>query len=152
MRSLRPETEADGVAFPQTRKGEYFRKYLLPIMLWMLLIFTSSSIPSVTFPKVSFWGWAKLVHLFYYIVLCFLVQRALRRQTRFPKLAMHSYLYGILVAVVYGATDEYHQLLTPGRHGAISDVFIDGLGAFLYFVFVKVSRYLKPQSGPPALQ
>ena len=146
-----PETELDDAAFPRTKKGEYSWKYLLPILLWMILIFISSSIPSAEFPTVTFWGWAKLVHLFYYMVLCFLVQRALRRQRLFPKLAMHPYLYGIIFAFIYGGTDEFHQIFTLGRHGHISDVFIDGFGAFLYFAFTKLSRYVKPQSDPPAL-
>lgn len=110
----------------------------------MLLIFVSSSIPAETFPKVSFWGWAKLVHLLYYMILCYLVQRALRRQVQFPKLAEHPFLYGFIVTVLYGATDEFHQLFTPGRHGQLSDVFIDSLGAMLSFIAIR--RWRKPTS------
>src|SRR5271169_2265855 len=90
--------------------NRYGVKYLLPVFLWMLLIFISSSIPAEDFPQVQFWGWAKLIHLIYYGVLCFLAQRAVSNQVRFPLLARHSYIVGIIFAVLYGASDEFHQL------------------------------------------
>ena len=32
-------------------------------------------------------------------------------------------------AVIYAATDEFHQLFVPGRSGQISDILLDGAGA-----------------------
>ncbi len=118
--------------------NEFFKKYTFPILLWMVLIFVSSSIPQEAFPDVGFWGWAKLVHLFYYCVLCFLIYRAIRHQNRFPGLSRYAFVIGILLATLYGATDEFHQTFTAGRHGRLTDVLIDGLGACLFFVGVKV--------------
>ncbi|HEX7573234.1 MAG TPA: VanZ family protein [Bacteroidota bacterium] len=107
-------------------------RYLLPVALWMVVIFISSSIPAEDFPQVEFWGWAKLVHLIYYGFLCFLVHRAISSQTRYPLLARHSYLFGLFFAVLYGVSDELHQLSTPGRHGQFADIMIDAVGAFLF--------------------
>ena len=112
----------------------FFKKYTVPVLLWMGVIFVSSSIPKDDFPEVSFWGWAKLIHLFYYCVLCFLIQRALHQQERFLLLSRHSFGWAILISTLYGATDEFHQLFTPGRHGQVTDVLIDGFGACLFFV------------------
>ena len=120
-------------------------KYTFPALLWMALIFVSSSIPSEAFPEVSFWGWAKLIHLFYYCVLCFLVQRALYHQRKFPGLSRHSYLIGIVVATLYGATDEFHQMFTPGRHALVSDVLIDACGACIFLLGVKVFALMSPK-------
>jgi VanZ family protein len=37
-----------------------------------------------------------------------------------------------LFAVLYAATDEFHQSFTPGRHASFEDVLIyDNLGAYL---------------------
>jgi VanZ family protein len=99
-----------------------------------VVIFISSSIPAEDFPHVEFWGWAKLIHLIYYGVLCFLIQRAANSQTRYPLLVRHSYLVGVFFAVLYGASDELHQLSTVGRHGQLTDILIDTLGACLYLL------------------
>ncbi len=112
----------------------------------MTVIFITSSIPADEFPHVEFWGWAKLIHLIYYGVLCFLIQRAVSNQTRFPLLARHSYLFGIFFAVLYGVTDEFHQLSTPGRHGQYTDVLIDAFGACLFLIGIWAYRSARPRS------
>jgi len=132
--------EAGGV-----KNDRYAVRYLLPVAVWMLVIFVSSSIPQDDFPRLEFWGWAKLVHLIYYGVLCLLCQRALSAQTRFPVLARHSYLLGVLFAVLYGLSDEYHQLSTPGRHGQLIDVLIDCFGALLCIGGLGAYRMLRPR-------
>jgi len=129
----------------------YAVRYLLPVAVWMIIIFVSSSIPQDDFPHVEFWGWAKLVHLIYYGVLCLLCQRALSGQTRFPTLARHSYLLGVLFAILYGASDEYHQIATPGRHGQLTDVLIDGVGALLCIGGISAYRMFRPRpAGDPS--
>jgi VanZ family protein len=127
-------------------RDRYVVRYLLPVLLWMVFIFVSSSIPSDDFPHVEFWGWAKLIHLIYYGVLCFLIQRAMSNQTRYPLLARHSYIFGVAFAILYGASDEFHQLSTPGRHGQYTDVFIDGFGACLFLLGYWTYRSLKPRA------
>lgn len=111
---------------------------MLPAISWMVVIFVSSAIPSEEFPKLEFWGWPKLIHLFYYAVLCFLLHRALRFQRKFPLLRRHAILFAVAFATLYGATDEFHQMFTPGRHALVSDVIIDGVGALLFIVAMKV--------------
>ncbi len=39
-------------------------------------------------------------------------------------------LLGVLIAVVFGISDEIHQYFTPGRHCSLRDVLADSLGAF----------------------
>ncbi len=126
-------------------RDRYDVRYLLPVVLWMVVIFISSSIPSDDFPQVEFWGWAKLIHLIYYGVLCFLIQRAAGNQKRYPLLARHSYLFGVAFAVLYGASDEIHQLSTPGRHGQFTDVLIDAFGACLFLLGLAVYRWTRPR-------
>lgn len=38
-------------------------------------------------------------------------------------------LFSLLIAVLYAASDEWHQLFVPGRSGELRDVLLDGCGA-----------------------
>jgi VanZ family protein len=125
-------------------------KYKILAILWMVGIFVSSSIPSYAFPEVSFWGWAKLIHLIYFGVLCFLIQRVLRNQKKFPYLSRNSILFAILFAACYGMTDEFHQLFTPGRNGHVTDVLVDALGACLFVAGAKAYESLRLRRADPA--
>ncbi|MFO8085185.1 MAG: VanZ family protein [Desulfobacterales bacterium] len=42
-------------------------------------------------------------------------------------------LLGVLVAIVFGITDEIHQYFTPGRHCSFRDVLADSFGAFVAY-------------------
>ena len=117
----------------------------LPVVLCAGVIFVSSSIPSEAFPKVEFWGWAKLVHVAYYFVLALLTNRALLHQRTFPLLSRHPLLFSFLFALLYGATDEFHQQFTPGRHAQLLDVLIDGFGALLSIGSLKASRLFRTE-------
>ena len=51
----------------------------------------------------------------------------------------------LLIAVLYGLSDEYHQSFIIGRNAAIEDVVADGLGAFIgvlgsWFILSRVFR------------
>jgi VanZ family protein len=118
-------------------------KYKILLISWLILIFISSSIPSSEFPEVSFWGWATLIHLIYFGVLCFLLQTVLLAQRNYPFLARHALLFAILLATVYGMTDEFHQLFTPGRHAQVTDVLVDALGACLYVAGALTYRFFR---------
>ncbi len=121
-------------------------KYKVLAILWMALIFVSSSIPSYEFPEVSFWGWAKLVHLVYFGVLCFLFRQILQDQKKVPTLANNPILFGILFATCYGMSDEFHQMFTPGRHAQVTDVVVDALGACLYVAGAKAVEFFRLKS------
>jgi VanZ family protein len=43
----------------------------------------------------------------------------------------HSWLWALCLTLAYALTDEAHQMFTPGRHAALTDVGIDMLGAAL---------------------
>ena len=46
------------------------------------------------------------------------------------------YLCALVVAVLYAATDEFHQLFVPDRAGLFSDVLVDASGAVLALLCV----------------
>ena len=118
-------------------------RYRWPPFLWMIGIFISSSIPGYDFPSVSWVGWPKLVHVFFYSTLCFLTWRALQHHAKLDWAGRHSALTAFAVAILYGMIDEFHQLLTVGRHPRFTDVLIDGAGAGLFLLALHCYRYLK---------
>lgn len=66
----------------------------------------------------------KLVHMAEYGLLVFLLWRALRASVRDrPAVAV-----ALALAVLYAATDEWHQSYVEGRHGTPVDVLIDSVG------------------------
>ncbi len=56
-------------------------------------------------------------------------------------------LWSEVIAVLYAATDEFHQLFIPGRSGQVTDVLIDGTGAFLgCLLFYIISKKFRKDS------
>ena len=114
----------------------------LPIFLWGMAIFVSSSIPSDQLPPLAVFGFDKLVHFAIFLVFCWLSHRALRLQESFRFLQSHSLKASIAITVVYGILDELHQSFVPGRNSSAYDVIADAIGAVLYggAYWVLVSR------------
>src|SRR2546422_5538450 len=93
----------------------------LPIVAWAAVIFTLSSIPSLS-TGLGLWDTIlrKGAHLTEYAILGALLYRALRREA--PALA---------AGIAYAGTDELHQHFVRGRHGSPVDVAIDAVGVSL---------------------
>jgi VanZ family protein len=102
----------------------------LPPILWALLIFVLSSIPSRNLPPLDVFGMDKIAHCAVYFVLCWLIHRSLvqrKRLTMFSSLAISAVL-----AILYGMTDETHQLFVEGRNASLPDLMADATGALMY--------------------
>jgi len=119
------------------------------VILWMILIFSFSTQPFSSEKSTPFLaavladllphGLArhmetivylirKLSHCSEYFILGILLMRALKAQIpRQP--ALRRMLWSILLATLYAVTDEYHQMLVPGRSANLLDVVIDSFGA-----------------------
>jgi VanZ family protein len=99
----------------------------IPAILMMLAIFAASATPSVKLPNYGFWDT--------------LVKKG-GHATGYGLLA-GAYWYGLgfdpkkgwlawVLAVLYAASDEFHQSFTPGRNPSLVDVLcFDGGGAAL---------------------
>ena len=73
-------------------------------------------------PDVSLHGAA-------YFGLTVLLVRALARG-RWQAITASTLLAAWLIAVVYGASDEWHQSFVPSRHADLVDLQADAIGAF----------------------
>jgi VanZ family protein len=98
----------------------------MPAILCMAGIFVVSSIPDVgPLPgDVS----DKTGHTLAYAVLALLVLYALA-DGRISGVTMRNTLLAIVIATIYGASDELHQRFVPGRSPDLLDVRADAIGA-----------------------
>ena len=76
----------------------------------------------------------KLAHMTEFGILAMLLYWTLGYTKRFAD--KKRYIAAFLGAVVYAATDEFHQLFVPDRSGNLFDVFVDATGAILALGFV----------------
>ena len=120
-----------------------------PVVAWMSVIFLfstdpfsdsntssllspllSSLMPSITSEKID---WIheivrKLAHWSEYFILAHLLLGAITGQFPLWKRSRHLF-WSLVVAILYAASDEWHQSFVPSRSPSSLDVLIDGLGA-----------------------
>lgn len=100
--------------------------YWLPSLIWMGVIFylssrTGDDLESL-FPFLESFDWG---HLVAYYILCLLVYFALNKTFK-PK---RNFLWSIILSVLYGITDEFHQSFVPSRYPDVFDLMNDFIGA-----------------------
>lgn len=95
-----------------------------PSLLLMAVIFCFSSIPSTSMPGFGLADFLvkKGGHFTGYALLALANLHALGWNRK-------RWIVAWLLAVLYSATDEFHQSFVPGRNAALMDIGIDALGA-----------------------
>lgn len=98
----------------------------------MITIFLTSSIPGDRIPVVELWSADKIVHIGIYATLASLAWLAF---DHYASVRGRSIRWVVLVSgllsIVYGATDEVHQLFVRNRSCEWADFFADVVGVFL---------------------
>jgi VanZ family protein len=92
----------------------------------MVLIATLSAQPSLPAPPGPLSD--KQLHFLVFGALCALWYRALARG-RWPLVTLVRGIMATAGTILYGAADETHQWLVPGRHAEVADLVADALGA-----------------------
>jgi len=126
--------------------------YFGPVIVWMAVIFAMSSRAGSTGHSAPLLAWLigrvsptflatlspyqldcldyafrKTCHVTEYAILALLMLRAIRRDR--PAITIWMALFALAVAVLYAATDEFHQRFVPMRTASVEDVLIDASGA-----------------------
>ena len=96
----------------------------------MILIFIASAMPGSEVPE---FGTIDLLikkggHMIGYALLAIACFLAAYGNT---KNVIRSVVLSLCLAIVYAASDEYHQSFTPGRSPSVTDVGIDAAGAVI---------------------
>jgi len=103
---------------------------LTPVIIIMGVIFFLSHQPGELFTPYDFQWADKLAHLSVYAVLCITVIYAFPDRYRRSAKGMVIGV-SIVLCLVYGLSDEFHQSFIPGRYPSIADVAADVIGASL---------------------
>lgn len=110
-------------------------KFWLPVAVWATIIFSFSNGP-VPSASPIFWQdfvAKKIAHMLEYGFFALLLYRAFKgygaSTTKAGTLA-------VVVAALYGGSDEIHQIFTQGRESNIRDVVFDTIGATLSIYFI----------------
>lgn len=100
----------------------------LPALIYMVLIFVLSSIPTLASYSKHLPFRDKGAHFLEYAMLGALTTHAAGRS--FPNLARGRVLvFGVMLATLFGISDELHQAFVPGRRADFGDIIADFLGA-----------------------
>lgn len=97
----------------------------VPALVWASVIFWLSSQSRLAKEVFLFEGIDKVFHAGAYAVLSVFVFLALPRRWRVRTVC------ALLVSVIYGASDEWHQLGVAGRSCDVLDWWADSMGAML---------------------
>jgi VanZ family protein len=142
-------------------RARSFAKYWLPVLIWMIVIYSASSdrgsvrhssriiepIVRWLFPQIQdrtvrsiVYYVRKAAHVTEYALLGMLLWRALPKPNPGPTCPWPWKTAGLvlLIAFLYAASDEIHQLFVPNREGRFLDVLIDTSGAALGLLAVWV--------------
>ena len=101
-------------------------------IFWMLtvsymgLIFFLSSLHGFSLPELPK-NSDKFIHTVAYMPLGFLFYMSLIKSG----FGRYVFAFAMLLTVLYGVTDEFHQSFVPGRYATIGDVVADSIGALL---------------------
>ena len=99
-----------------------------PAVIVMILIFIASATPGSELPRFGAWDTfvKKGGHMLGYALLGAAYFRALSNGKGMNRFQC---VIAVCLAILYAATDELHQKLTPGRTASLQDVGIDSVGA-----------------------
>ncbi len=88
----------------------------------------------------------KLAHLILYAGFGFLLYYTLKNSSNLT-LFNHALLFAIIIGIVYGASDEFHQSFVLGRTASIWDLAADGTGVLMAqaIIFIKDKLVYKIQ-------
>jgi len=118
----------------------------VPLVTYWLILFLATSLPAQKLPSIGFTD--KINHFIAYFVLAVLVNLTLIYQRKSRLLFEKAPVATIIICLFYGAVDELHQLLVPGRFAETLDWVADGLGTVVgvltvYYLINRLKYHLE---------
>ena len=106
--------------------SEHTSRYLAPFLRWL-----KPDVSAATIAQIHFLI-RKSAHLIEYAILAVLLWRAFRfHRTGAWRAVWPQGAIALAVAIIFAATDEYHQAYVPARGSSARDVMIDSCGAVI---------------------
>jgi len=130
-----------------------FLRYWGPVCAYAIVIFvlSSQSHPEDNLPAFLFDFSDKVVHGIEYAVLGVLSYRALRGGS-VGSWRQHAIPMAILLASVYGASDEFHQSFVPFRDSSWLDWAADTIGATIGVLVTHRLIHVRPANSIPEVR
>lgn len=124
-----------------------FLYYWLPVYVYAGLIFYFSSLPVIPSLIIEIYPETLVWHVIEYTILSILLFRAFinSKNITFRENAIH---LAIIIAILYGVTDEIHQHFVPGRDFSHFDIIANSVGSIVILtknVFIRGKLYFKRQ-------
>lgn len=113
----------------------------LPVIIYLVLVFTVSSMPSLVPPRLGFSWEDKIYHFCEYAGLAFFLFRALGFWPKF-NVYLRRTLLTLATGAAIGAIDELHQIYIPGRASQFGDWLADVGGLVFALVIIGISSLL----------
>ena len=97
------------------------------------------------YPEIDIWNAAKILHVLIYGFLAMVCYISLIHQAKIKTFSEHPLTWTLIICILYGSSDEFHQTFVPGRSGLVTDVMIDTAGAIIMILIIKyfLSRKMK---------
>ena len=124
-----------------------FVYYWLPVFVWASFIFYFSSLPEIPQPIIEIIPETLILHMIEYAIFSILLFRVFinSKNSTFRENAIH---LTIIIAILYGVTDEIHQHFVPGRVFCYFDIIANSVGSAVVLtknVFDRGKLYFKRQ-------
>ncbi|MCX5700653.1 MAG: VanZ family protein [Candidatus Omnitrophica bacterium] len=111
-----------------------FLSLWLPAFAWAGCIFFFSSIPDLKSNLEYDFVLRKIAHMLEYLILTFLLHRALKGSFKISSFILFIYPAG--ASFLYAISDEIHQLFVPGRSCSVLDILIDTVGILGFYIII----------------
>ncbi|WP_196214039.1 VanZ family protein [Methanolobus vulcani] len=95
----------------------------------------------------------KVAHMFLYFGLGALLHLTFKNSDH-VLLRKYAAIFAVILGVIYGITDEFHQSFVPGRSSSVYDLLADGIGVtiaqILFVVLILMNLRRKKETGREA--
>jgi VanZ family protein len=110
-----------------------FFYYWLPVYVYASLIFYFSSLPKIPEPIIEIIPQTLILHIIEYAILSILLFRAFTKSNN-TNMRNNAVLLAIMIATLYGITDEIHQYFVPGRISSYLDIIANCIGSTVILI------------------
>ncbi len=123
-----------------------FLRWWSPLLAYMVVIFLVSS---ASRPSLLQYAPDYMWHFVGYFVMGLLAIRAFARGLEYPA-GGKAALFGVMLALVYAVSDEWHQSFVPGRVASLHDITADAMGIISAVVALYIGWSWKGTAGEPS--